>query len=65
MNILHTHGGEAFAEAMDRSRTNWFVKYFEKCAPRQKEIMVDRKDVDIFYSLYRDCPGSKVVAVVN
>lgn len=63
-NILHTHGGEAFAESMDRSRLNWFIKYFEKLAPRQKKILVDNRDIDLFHSIYR-APGSKIVAVVN
>jgi len=31
--ILDTHGGEAFAESIDRFRLNWFVKLFEKWAP--------------------------------
>ena len=42
--ILHTHGGEAFAENMDRSRLNWFVKLFEKIAPYRKKIIIDQKD---------------------
>jgi pheromone shutdown protein TraB len=63
-NSLRVHGGEAFAESMDRSRLNWFVKLFEKYAPRQKQIIVDLKDEEIFYSLYRT-PGKKIVAVVN
>lgn len=58
-------GSEAYAESIDRSRTNWFVKYFEKLAPHQKKIIIDQKDVDLFYALYRDTPGKKVVAVVN
>jgi hypothetical protein len=27
--VLDTHGGQAFAESLDESRVNWFVKYFE------------------------------------
>lgn len=50
---------------MDRFRINWFAKYFEKIAPRQKKIVIDKKDVSIFYNLYRDCPGKNIVAVVN
>lgn len=62
---LDANGGEAYAESIDRFRANWWVKYFQKVAPYQKRILVDRKDLDIFYSLYRDCPGKKIVAVVN
>ncbi|KAL4471692.1 hypothetical protein ABPG74_008585 [Tetrahymena malaccensis] len=62
---LDVVGGEAYAESMDRFRTNWFVKYFEKLAPYQKKIIVDQKDLDLFYALYRDTPGKKIVAVVN
>lgn len=63
-NILYTNGGEAFAENMDLSRVNWFIKLFEKFAPHQKRIFVDQKDVDLFYSLYR-LNAKKIVAVVN
>lgn len=63
--VLDTHGGEAYAESLDLSRLNWFIKYFEQIAPHQKRILVDQKDIDLFYSLYRDCPGEKIVAVVN
>jgi pheromone shutdown protein TraB len=63
-NSLRVHGGEAFAESMDHFRVNWFVKLFEKYAPRQKQIIVDLKDEEIFYSLYRNS-GKKIVAVVN
>lgn len=58
-------GGEIFAESIDYFRTCWFIKLFERYAPLQKKILVDLKDIDIFYSLYRDCPGNKIVAVVN
>ena len=30
---LDVVGSEAYAESIDRYRTNWFVKYFEKLAP--------------------------------
>jgi len=30
---LDVVGSEAYAESIDRSRINWFVKYFEKLAP--------------------------------
>jgi hypothetical protein len=53
-NVLNVNGGEAFGENMDRFRINWFTKLFEKVAPRQKDILVDRKDLDLFYSVYRD-----------
>ena len=63
-NSLRVHGGEAFAESIDRFRLNWFIKLFEKYAPRQKQIIVDLKDEEIFYTLYRNS-GKKIVAVVN
>lgn len=62
---LDVNGGSAFAESLDKYRVSWFVKYFEKYAPQQKKIIVDKKDLDIFYALYRNCPGKKIVAVVN
>lgn len=58
-------GGEAYAESVDRSRLNWFIRYFEKIAPHQKRILVDHKDIDLFYAIYKNCPGKKIVAVVN
>ena len=64
-SILGCHGGEAFAENMDQFRINWFIKLFEKYAPYQKKIFVDDKDIDLFYQIYRNCPGKKIVAVVN
>ena len=63
-NVLYTQGGEAFAENMDLSRINWFIKLFEKYAPFQKKIFIDQKDVDLFYNLYR-LEAKKIVAVVN
>lgn len=58
-------GGEAYAESLDKFRVNWFVKYFEKLSPHQKKVMIDQKDIDLFYGIYRDTPGQKIVAVVN
>jgi hypothetical protein len=62
--ILHTRGGEAFAESMDRSRANFLVAMFKKIAPQQKHIVVDQRDERIFRDVY-ECKGEKVVAVVN
>jgi len=31
----------------------------------KKKILVDQKDLDLFYALYKNCPGKKIVAVVN
>lgn len=64
-SIYDVHGGEAFAESVDFFRLNWFIKLFEKYAPYQKKVLVDQKDLDLFYALYRDCPGKTIVAVVN
>jgi hypothetical protein len=67
--VLHTRGGEAFAESMDRSRINFMVAALSKLAPFQKKIMVDLRDETIFRDLYIKCRsekgGDKVVAVVN
>jgi len=63
--LMDRLGGEAFAENIDRYRTNWFIKLFEKYAPHQKRILIDQRDIDLFYGIYRDCPGKKIVAVVN
>jgi pheromone shutdown protein TraB len=63
--LLQTLSGEAFAEILDKHRVSWFIKLFEKYSPLQKRILIDQRDVDLFYNVYRDCPGQKVVAVVN
>ena len=52
MNVLHTRGGEAFAESMDRSRINFLVQAFNKIAPKQKSILVDQRDERIFTDIY-------------
>jgi len=62
--ILQTRGGEAFAESMDRSRSNFMVALLSKFAPEQKRILVDLRDEHIFRELYR-CEGETIVAVVN
>jgi len=62
--LLDVTGGEAFAEVLDKYKISWFIKLFEKYAPFQKQILIDHKDVDLFYQLYR-APGKKIVAVVN
>lgn len=64
-NILTVQGGETFAESMDRFRVNWFVNYFDKLCPEQKQVLVDKKDESLFESIYRDCQGKTTVAVVN
>ncbi|CAD8124528.1 unnamed protein product [Paramecium sonneborni] len=58
-------GGEQFAESIDKYRASWFVKLFEKLSPHQKKILVDRKDIEIFETLYKHTPGKNIVAVVN
>ena len=58
-------GGEQFAESVDKFRASWFVKLFEKLSPHQKKILVDRKDIEIFETLYNHTPGKNIVAVVN
>lgn len=63
--LLSAYGGSSFAENLDRSRANWFVKYFEKIAPRQKKVIVDQKDLIIFKELYKNIKGKRTVAVVN
>jgi hypothetical protein len=63
--LLETLGGENFAEIVDKYRVNWFIKWFEKVSPLQKRILIDQRDVDLFYGIYRDAPGKKIVAVVN
>lgn len=63
--ILRTRGGEAFAESMDRSRSNFMVAILSKVAPEQKRIIVDSRDETIFRDLFKTCEGDKIVAVVN
>lgn len=62
--MLENHGGEAYAESLDRYSVNWWSKLFEKVAPRQKKILVDQRDERIFVDLYK-AKGKKIVAVVN
>jgi hypothetical protein len=33
------------------------VALLEKVAPLQKNILVDQKDEDLFYDIYRKCEG--------
>lgn len=63
--LLDVHGGEGFAEILDKYRLSWLIKLFEKFAPFQKNVLINQKDLDIFYTLYKNCPGKKIVAVVN
>ena len=63
-DILHTRGGEAFAESIDRSRINLMVQMLNKVAPKQKSILVDQRDERIFRDLY-NMNSNKIVAVVN
>ena len=63
-NILHTRGAEAFAESIDKSRSNLMVQMLNKVAPKQKSILVDMRDERIFRDLY-NMNSSKIVAVVN
>ena len=51
--LLDTAGGEAFAETLDKYKISWFVKFFEKVSPLQKQIFIDEKDRDIFHDLYK------------
>jgi pheromone shutdown protein TraB len=62
--VLRTRGGEAFAESLDRSRSNLMVALFNRVAPEQKKIIVDHRDESIFRDLY-NTQGEKIVAVVN
>jgi len=62
---LTVHGGSAYAESLDKYRVNWWVKWLEKIAPYQKKVLIDDRDISMFYSLYRDIPGKNILAVVN
>lgn len=62
---LVTRGGEAFAESLDRSRSNFMVGLLSKYAPEQKKIPIDLRDENIFRDLYKKCEGESIVAVVN
>ena len=64
-SILSDYGAESFSESIDRSRANWFVKFFAVLSPHQKKIVVDMKDIEIFKTLYSRVPGKNIVAVVN
>lgn len=43
INTLHAHGGEAFAESIDRSRSNFLVGMLSRIAPKQKKILIDQR----------------------
>lgn len=64
-NLQAKLGGEELAESIDRFRANWLVKYFEKISPNEKRILVDKKDEEIFRTLYTKTKGKNIVAVVN
>lgn len=64
-HTMRTRGGEAFAESIDRSRSNFMVGVLSKIAPQQKRILVDIRDETIFTDIYKKCEGDKIVAVVN
>lgn len=42
-NVMHTRGGEAFAESIDRSRINFSVGILNKIMPKQKRILIDAR----------------------
>lgn len=63
--MLCVNGGEAYAEILDDYRISWWVKIFQKVAPRQKEILVDETDLNLFKTLHNEMAGKTLVAVVN
>ena len=65
INTLHVRGGEAFAESIDRSRINFMVAMLNRVAPKQKKILVDKRDDRIFNQLYNMKDSKNIVAVVN
>lgn len=65
LDTLQVRGGEAFAESCDRSRINFFVGLLSKISPKQKQILVDQRDVRIFCDLYKLKEHKNIVAVVN
>jgi hypothetical protein len=42
-SVLHTRGGETFAESIDRSRINFTVGVLNKIMPKQKKILIDAR----------------------
>lgn len=65
INTLQVRGGEAFAESIDRSRINFLVGLLNKVAPKQKNILVDQRDLRIFRDIYDMKNHKNIVAVVN
>lgn len=65
LHTLQVRGAEAFAESIDRSRINFLVGLLSKMAPKQKQILVDQRDVRIFCDLYKLKEHKNIVAVVN
>jgi hypothetical protein len=58
-------GGEAFAESIDKFRSNFMVYILDTIAPHQKRVLIDDRDDALFHQIYREAKGDKIVAVVN
>jgi pheromone shutdown protein TraB len=65
IDTLHTRGGEAFAESLDRSRINFLVNIFSRACPKQKKILIDKREERIFNEIYKMKDHKNIVAVVN
>jgi len=65
MAILDTEGPEAYAESLDDVSIAWWNQYLYRMAPRQKKILVNKKNKQLFFDLYNKCEGENIVAVVN
>jgi hypothetical protein len=44
---------------------SWWVRYFERMFPGQKQSLVDQRDEEMFVAIERNMKGAKKLAVVN
>lgn len=63
--VMGVSGGEGYSENLDDEQVNWWINYFERLSPHQKDILIDNKGRDIFDTIYNKTEGKKIVAVVN
>lgn len=63
--IIDAEGAEAYAESLDNVSVSWWTQFLYRMSPRQKKILVNKKNKQLFFDLYNNCEGENIVAVVN
>jgi pheromone shutdown protein TraB len=62
---IDVQGAEAYAESLDDVSVSWWTQFLNRMAPRQKKILVNKKNKQLFFDLKNNCHGKNIVAVVN